>query len=463
LKKKTVFVCNECGAESVKWYGRCPSCNGWNTLIEESVIEEKGKSGKREHIAGKPLPIKEISGGDTERYVLGMPELDGVLGGGLVPGSSILLGGEPGIGKSTLLLQVAKMMGDHHGLALYITGEESAYQVKMRAQRLDALCDQMMLLAETDLERALEAAKALPVAVLIIDSVQAVYLPELDSAPGSVSQVRACAAACLEFARQKNAVVILVGHVTKEGALAGPRVLEHMVDTVLYFEGERHTSFRLLRTVKNRFGSTNDIGIFEMGEKGLFPYAQPSLFFLSQRPKSASGSAVTCVMQGSRPMLMEIQALVVPSVFGNPRRLASGIDYNRLLLIIAVLERKLGLSLGNKDIYVNVAGGMRIEDPAADLAVAAAIASAYYDRPIEEKLFLLGEIGLLGEVRSIGQLERRKKEGMNFGFDMALVPQANTPQEGRKKGADITLSSHLPGKLITVADLPEVLNILGLC
>lgn len=461
MKKKTIYVCNECGAESVKWYGRCPSCNGWNTLIEENVIEEKRVPGRQERFASKPLPIKEITGGDTDRYVLGMPELDGVLGGGLVPGSSILLGGEPGIGKSTLLLQVAKMMGDKHGLALYITGEESAYQVKMRAQRLDALCDRVMLLAETDLERALEAAKALPVSLLILDSVQAVYLPQLDSAPGSVSQVRACAAACLEFARQTNAVVILVGHVTKEGALAGPRVLEHMVDTVLYFEGERHTSFRLLRTVKNRFGSTNEIGVFEMGEGGLFPYAQPSLFFLAQRPKAASGSAVTCVMQGSRPMLMEIQALVAPSVFGNPRRLASGIDYNRLLLIIAVLERKLGLSLGNKDVYVNVAGGMRIEDPAADLSVAAAIASSFYERPIEENLLLLGEIGLLGEVRCVGQIDRRKKEGGNFGFDVAIVPQANAYKEGQKKAH--TSSTPQPSKLIEVSDLPEALAILGLC
>jgi DNA repair protein RadA/Sms len=449
VKTKTIFVCNECGGESAKWQGKCPHCQAWNTLVEEKVISVKSGGIGSQNAARtvmKPERIEDIDSAGLERFVLGMAELDGVLGGGIVPGSSILLGGEPGIGKSTILLQLSKMM-EKYGDTLYITAEESMQQVKMRAERLAALSPRMYLMAENNIELALAEASKLDISLLVLDSVQAVFSPDIDSAPGSVSQVRAAATACLAFAREKGCAVILIGHVTKEGTLAGPRVLEHMVDTVLYFEGERNTSFRLLRAVKNRFGSTNEIGIFEMAEKGLIPFAQPSQFFLGQRPALVAGSAVTCVMQGSRPMLLEVQALVVPTAFGNPRRLAAGLDYNRLLIIIAVLERKLGFPLGSRDVYLNIAGGLKIEDPAADLAVAAAVASSLKERPLAENLLIMGEIGLLGEVRSIGQAERRLKEGLSFGFDEALLPKANT-----EKGNGT--------KIIKIKDLPEALSIL---
>ncbi len=450
MKKTTVFVCNECGGESVKWYGRCPSCGAWNTLVEEKVIKNstsaQTQSGKK--VISKPQSISNVCLAENPRYILGIAELDNVLGGGLVQGSSLLLGGEPGIGKSTLLLQVAQAFAKY-GKTLYITGEESAQQVRMRAERLDVLSPEVFLLAETNLQLALDQARDMQPTLLIVDSVQAVFSEDLESAPGSVSQVRAVAAACLEFARETDAVVILVGHVTKEGMLAGPRVLEHMVDTVLYFEGDRYTSFRLLRSVKNRFGSTNEIGIFEMVEQGLMPYAQPSLFFLGQRPKGVAGSAVTCVMQGSRPMLLEVQALVAPTAFGNPRRLASGLDLNRLLLIIAVLERKLGLALGSQDIYLNIAGGLRVDDRAADLAVALAIFSSFREVPIDEDLVAMGELGLLGEIRSIGQAERRVKEALSFGFKQALLPKAN-----QKKA--------VAEGVIFASDLNELLKVLKL-
>ena len=446
--KKTVFVCNECGASNAKWYGRCPACGAWNSMVEEKVSTPKG--GRERARQTEPArPLTEVPKQEVERYLLGMDELDGVLGGGLVPGASLLLGGEPGIGKSTLLLQAAQMMGEQHGKVLYITGEESAHQVRLRAERLRALCPQVLLLAETNLETALEEAEKHDIKLLIVDSVQAVFSPALDSAPGSVSQVRACAAQCLEFARESDAAVILVGHVTKEGTLAGPRVLEHMVDTVLYFEGERNGSFRILRAVKNRFGSTNEIAIFDMQEKGLIPFSEPSSFFLAQKPPSMPGSSVTCLLQGSRPLLLEVQALTASSAFGNPRRLAAGFDYNRLLIIVAVLERKLGLPLGGQDIYLNVAGGMKIEDPACDLAAAAAIASSLRGYAIEDDIAVMGEIGLLGEVRGISQAERRVKEAARFGFTRAVLPGIS----GEALGG---------GTLLKVNDVRNALFVLGL-
>ena len=423
-KKKTLFVCNECGSSSPKWLGRCPACGEWNTFTEEKEVEEKeARVGARKQTS--PLPLTEIPTQDVERFRLGMDELDTVLGGGIVPGSSLLLGGEPGIGKSTLLLQAAKLMGEKHGRVLYITGEESAQQVRMRAERLGALSPQVLLLAETDIDHALDEAAKYAVSLIILDSVQAVFTEDFESAPGSVSQVRTCAAKCVDFARKYNAAVFLVGHVTKEGMLAGPRVLEHMVDTVLYFEGERNNSFRILRAVKNRFGSTNEIAVFEMREEGLTPFSDPSGFFLAQRPENIAGSVVSCIMQGSRPLLLEVQALTASTAFGNPRRLAAGMDYNRLLIIVAVLERKLGFSLSNQDIYINIAGGMKIDDPACDLAVACAIASSVRAAPIEEGVVIMGEIGLLGEVRGISHPERRIKEAARFGFNKPLLPKAN--------------------------------------
>ena len=422
-KSKTIFFCTECGGESVRWMGKCPHCGAWNTLVEEKLSPDPAPSqpGRVYLPPAKAQPITNVSGEQNRRWQLGLPELDQVLGGGLVPGSSVLLGGEPGIGKSTLLLQAAKAMSSQ-GRVLYISGEESAAQIRLRADRLHALSDQVYLLAQTDLEAALDEARAIQPGLLILDSVQAVCSNQLQSAPGSVSQVRAVAAAAIALGWELGCAVMLIGHVTKEGMLAGPRVLEHMVDTVLYFEGERYNTFRLLRAVKNRFGSTNEVGVFQMTGEGLAPLLTPSAYFLSQREGGCPGSGVCCLMQGVRPLLMEIQALTAKTNFGNPRRLAAGYDYNRLMIILAVLERKLGLQLGDKDVYVNVAGGMRIDDPAADLAVAAAIVSSVLDRPMEDKVLLLGEIGLLGELRHVSQIDRRLKEGASFGFQVAVCP-----------------------------------------
>lgn len=451
---KTVFFCSECGGESIRWVGKCPHCGSWNTMVEQKAEDQalRGSKGKICLNPERPQPINKVEVDRQKRYLLGIEELDTVLGGGLMPMSSVLLGGEPGIGKSTLLLQVAAKMADY-GQVLYISGEEAAEQIKLRYERLrgdqdSAREDRIYLMAQTDIEAALAEAACLKPALLILDSVQALFSPDLESAAGSVSQVRAVAAAAIGFSRTHHTAVMLIGHVTKEGMLAGPRVLEHMVDTVLYFEGERYNALRLLRAVKNRFGSTNEIGVFEMGEQGLLPVSA-SAYFLEQRYPSASGSAVTCVLQGTRPLLIEVQALVSPSAFGNPRRLASGYDYNRLLLIIAVLERKLNLRFGEKDIYLNIAGGLRLDDPAADLAAAAAIVSSAADRPVEKEVLLLGEIGLLGELRSVSQEERRIREASAFGFQKTVCPT------GKEK--------HTPElRRLTAANLEEALKILGL-
>jgi len=448
-KSKTMFFCQECGGESVRWMGKCPHCGAWNSLVEEKIHEESpaAKPGRVSLPAAKAQPITRVAAEKNRRWLLGLPELDQVLGGGLVPGSSVLLGGEPGIGKSTLLLQAAQAMSAH-GKVLYISGEESAEQIRLRAERLQALSEQVYLLAQTDIDAALSEVESIRPSLLIIDSVQAVFSGQIQSAPGSVSQVRAVAAAAIAQARELGCAVMLIGHVTKEGMLAGPRVLEHMVDTVLYFEGERYNAFRLLRAVKNRFGSTNEVGVFQMTERGLSPLLSPSAYFLSQREGGSPGSAVCCLMQGARPLLMEIQALTAKSGFGNPRRLAAGYDYNRLMIILAVLERKLGLSLGDKDVYVNVAGGMRVDDPAADLAVAAAIVSSALDRPIEDKVLLLGEIGLLGELRHVSQSARRLKEALSFGFKLAVCPEQEEVPAGLRR--------------LVAKDVAQALSLLGL-
>ena len=453
-KAKTVFFCSECGGESVRWVGKCPYCGAWNTMVEQKVEPEHSQSsaGRVQLSRSTPCQINHIPAKEGQRYLLGIDELDTVLGGGLTPGSSVLLGGEPGIGKSTLLLQAAVRMAAY-GKVLYISGEEAAEQIKLRYQRImsandEAVADNIYLLAQTDIDSALAEAAELQPALLILDSVQALFSPQLESAAGSVSQVRAVAAAAIAFAREHYAAVMLIGHVTKEGMLAGPRVLEHMVDTVLYFEGERYNALRLLRAVKNRFGSTNEIGVFEMAETGLQP-VEASAYFLEQRHLSSPGSAVTCVLQGTRPLLIEVQALVSPSSFGNPRRLSSGYDYNRLLLIIAVLERKLKLRLNDKDIYINIAGGMRLDDPAADLAVATAVASSAAEIPVEQELLLLGEIGLLGELRGVTQEERRLKEAAAFGFQKAICPPAKNKPKGELRRLE-------------AANLDEALRMLGL-
>ena len=449
-KARSVFFCTECGGESVKWMGKCPHCGAWNTLVEEKIQPEptSAKPGRIATQSARAQSLPQISVDEMKRLVTGIEELDTVLGGGLVPGSSVLLGGEPGIGKSTLLLQAAAKMS-RYGKVLYVSGEESIQQIRQRAERLGAVEKNIYLLSQTEIGAALSEARSLSPVLLILDSVQAVFSPALDSAPGSVSQVRAVAAEAIGFARESGAVVMLIGHVTKEGMLAGPRVLEHMVDAVLYFEGERYHAFRLLRAVKNRFGSTNEVGVFEMESQGLLPLRSPSSYFLAERRAAFAGSTVSCVMQGSRPLLLEVQALVSPSSFGNPRRLATGFDFNRLLLIIAVLERKMGLPLGNKDVYLNIAGGMRVDDPAADLAVAVAIASSLKDIPIEENLLLVGELGLLGELRTVGQLNRRAREAAAFGFCTLLAPGSQEKEERLLRQ-------------LKVNDLPEALRILAL-
>ena len=456
-KEKTVFFCASCGGESIRWQGRCPQCGEWNTLVEERVRKESG--GKA--ISSRPLeqaaPLTELSGAMEARWHLGLSELDNVLGGGLVPGSSVLLAGEPGIGKSTLLLQLAQGFSAT-GQTLYISGEESPRQILSRAARLQTISDNILLLAENEISRALAEAGRLRPALLIIDSVQALYDAELSGAGGSVSQVRAVAAACLMAARQIGCAVVLVGHVTKDGQIAGPRLLEHMVDAVLYFEGDRHQALRLLRAVKNRFGATNEVGVFEMTGGGLLPLAQPSAYFLSGRETIRPGSAATCVMQGNRPLLLEVQALVAPSSFGNARRLAAGYDTQRLLMLLAVLERRFGLPLASRDVYVNVAGGLRVEDTAIDLAAAAAVVSSLKERPLEEGLLIFGELGLLGELRAVGQVERRLREGAAFGFKAALLPRKSAILRNREEKTD---KKSAP-RALEAADLAQALTILGL-
>jgi len=436
-KNKTIYVCRECGYDTVKWYGRCPGCGAWNTFEEEILSSKFPLEPEKPAALSKPQSICDIVSKDAERMELDKSEIDGVLGGGIVPGSLVLVGGEPGIGKSTLLMQIAQTVGTRFGKTLYVTGEESAYQVRMRAERLGALSPAVLLLTETNVQRILGHARTIRPVLLVLDSIQTVYHPEMSSVPGSVSQVRQCTAEVLRFAKENNTAVFLVGHVTKEGTLAGPRVLEHMVDTVLYFEGERYQSFRLLRAIKNRFGSTNEIAVFEMQHKGLVPYTNPSQVFLKQKPVGVAGSTVVCAMQGTRPVLLEIQALATSTLFGNPRRLASGVDYNRMLIILAVMEKVVGMNLASQDVYINVAGGIRIEDPAVDLAVAVAVASSFRNTEIDSQIAFMGEIGLGGEVRAVTNLDRRLKETAKLGFNKAVVPRGNVLNSCDNPGLDL--------------------------
>ena len=439
MKAKSVFVCQECGAMSPKWQGRCTACGAWNSLVEEipQPVSNSKKSAMINAESSGPLPMNKVDLTKVERFKVGIAELDNVLGGGLVPGSFVLLGGEPGIGKSTILLQLALKVSKNQGKVLYVSGEESSAQVRMRAERLGAVSDDLWLLTENNLEVIIHYAQKQNCKLLIVDSIQTVFLPELSAAPGSVSQVRQCGSELLRLAKDTGITIILVGHVTKEGTLAGPRVLEHMVDTVLYFEGERMNSLRLLRAIKNRFGSTNELGVFEMSSKGLLPLADPTGVFLSHHENLISGSTVGCALQGSRPVMLEIQALTSPTNFGNPRRLAAGIDYNRLLIIIAVLEKKVGLNLSNQDIYLNIIGGLKVDDPAIDLAVAAAIVSSYREIPIPSHTVVMGEIGLTGELRPAGQTSRRLSEIKKLGFSTAIVAK----EKGiNKSGVDLDLA-----------------------
>ena len=421
-KTRTKFVCQQCGYESPRWSGQCPQCGQWNTLVE--TVEERGGPAVT-RLPGQMAPqsITAISAEGFARIPVPMDEFNRALGGGIVPGSVILIGGDPGIGKSTLLLQISGLLAASGKTTLYVSGEESVQQVKMRADRLGIADDKLFILSETNLGHILSQIDPLQPQLVIVDSIQSVYLEDLESSAGSIGQVRECAATLLRLAKSRHIPMFIVGHVTKEGAIAGPRVLEHMVDTVLYLEGERFHAYRLLRSVKNRFGSTDEVGVFEMGELGLAEISNPSQAFLSERLASATGSAVAVTMEGTRPLLVEIQGLTTPTSTGLPRRTANGIDFNRTLLLVAVLSKRVGYKLGTHDVFVNVVGGMRINEPAADLAVAAAIASSYRNVPVPEDCVLLGEIGLSGELRSVGHAERRLNEAAKLGFKRCIVPR----------------------------------------
>ncbi len=429
LKQKTVFACQECGYEAVRWLGRCPDCNAWNSLVEEAdFAPEFTKAGPNDFHAAfskePPVAIDRIESIRDERFSTYIAEFDRVLGGGVVSGSVTLIGGDPGIGKSTLLLQASDSLSAGRKV-LYVSGEESIKQTKLRADRVGSASPQLFIVNETNLDSIQEYINKLRPQVVVIDSIQVVYKDALSSSPGSVSQVRLCAQELTFMAKKMGVSLFLVGHVTKEGNIAGPRVLEHMVDTVLYFEGERHMSFRLLRAVKNRFGSTNEIGIFRMEDNGLKEVPNPSGIFLEGRPKGISGFVVVPTVEGTRPLLVEVQALVSPANFAIPKRETRGIDYNRLSLIAAVLERRVGIGLGKSNIYVNVAGGVNITEPAVDLGIAVAIASNYKDVPCGYDCAVMGEVGLGGEIRSINNIEKRLKESERLGFKRVLIPKSN--------------------------------------
>jgi len=406
----------------VKWLGRCGGCGEWNTLVEEVESNTRANTKSISTSVTKPLSILDIPTQSEKRYSTGLVECDRVLGGGMVPGSLVLIGGDPGIGKSTLLLQVAHRLASDGRIVLYVSGEESMTQLKLRAERLGTLNRGLYVLAETDIDLAIRAVEEVSPDFLIVDSIQTVFSSALSAAPGSVSQVRECTGVLLRLAKSRNIATFIVGHVTKDGNLAGPRLLEHIVDAVLYFEGERHHAYRVLRAVKNRFGSTNEIAIFEMSDAGLDEVTNPSEMFLSERSDKTSGSAVVAALEGSRPLLIEVQALVASSNFGTPRRTATGADYNRVSLIMAVLEKRYGMHIQNSDAYVNVAGGIRVEEPAVDLGLALALVSSFRDKPLSNQDVFIGEVGLTGEVRSVSRLDQRVKEASKLGFERCFAP-----------------------------------------
>lgn len=426
-KKSTVFFCQNCGFESAKWMGQCPGCREWNTFVEEQVstaaLKKNGTQGSTAR--QKPAVLSEITMEKEDRISTGMQELDRVLGGGVVAGSLTLVGGDPGIGKSTLLLQVCRNFSDAGAKVLYISGEESLKQIKMRAERIGSFNDNLLLLCETNLSLIEDTIRSRKPQIVIIDSIQTMYSEDVSAAPGSVSQVRESTALFLQLAKGLGVSIFIVGHVTKEGTVAGPRVLEHMVDTVLYFEGDRYASYRILRSVKNRFGSTNEIGVFEMREEGLTEVRNPSEYMLSGRPKDACGCVVACTVEGTRPLMVEMQALVCHSNFGIPRRQATGVDFNRVNLLMAVLEKRLGLQMSGCDAYVNLAGGIRIQEPAVDLGMVMAIVSSFKNRPVDESTVVFGEVGLSGEVRAVSLAEQRLQEAVKLSFTICVMPKAN--------------------------------------
>lgn len=447
-KQKTFFTCQQCGFQSPKWLGKCPDCRQWNTLAEESAVSPT-TNGRSLAAPGRPQRLTEVDSREEDRLKCGISELDRTLGGGVVPGSLILVGGDPGIGKSTLLLQAVDQLA-RRGKALYVTAEESTRQVKMRGERLGVNAEELYLLAETSLEQIHKRVEELKPDFLVIDSIQTIFTSNLDSAPGSVSQVRECAGRLMLLAKGDGIPTFLVGHVTKDGAIAGPRMLEHMVDTVLYFEGDPGHPYRILRAVKNRFGSTNEIGVFEMKEEGLTEVSNPSELFLAERPEKSAGSAVVPTLEGSRPILVELQALVSASSFGTPQRTAIGIDHKRIALLLAILEKKVEFSISGQDIFLNVAGGVRLDEPAVDLGAIAALASSHLNRPIEPQTVVFGEVGLTGEVRAVSRPELRVSEAARLGFNRCVLPKGNLKNLEAPRGM----------KLIGVRQASEALEVI---
>jgi len=423
-KAKTIFVCSECGNESPKWLGKCPACNSWNTFYEQKIEKYTETNKIEKKINNTPKPLNTYVGQEANRTSTGFSELDRVLGGGLVKGSLILLGGEPGIGKSTLILQLCeKVQGE--GKVLYVSGEESAEQIKLRADRLEVKNDELLFLGETDIDVVRDAIGEIKPKLVIIDSIQTMYSDEISAAAGSVSQVREITSQIMRTCKSQQITTVIIGHVTKDGNIAGPRVLEHMVDTVLYLEGERYNTYRILRAVKNRFGSTNEIGMFEMRQEGMCEVTNPSDILITERDDNPSGSCIVASIEGTRPILVEMQALTAATVFGMPKRTANGFDYNRMAVLIAVLEKRAGLSIGNHDVYLNIAGGMRLSEPAIDLGIIATVASAYKNVPIPQTTVVMGEVGLTGEVRRINLIEKRLKEAEKLGFKTCIIPENN--------------------------------------
>jgi len=455
-KSRVEFVCEVCGNSSPRWDGRCASCGEWNSLREVRVQEEKVQisSGQKEFSVEKPVPITAIPAEGDVRLQTGIGEFDRILGGGLVPGSVILIGGEPGIGKSTLMLQVLHTYSANLGLStLYVTGEESLAQIRLRAERLGSLNSNLNILVETQVDHVTAHLREMKPAVVIIDSIQTQYAPEVPSVPGSISQLRECAARLLYQAKSLTIPIFFIGHVTKAGIIAGPRILEHMVDTVLYFEGERHHTYRILRAVKNRYGSTNEIGIFEMTQNGLMEVTNPSACFLEERPVDGVGSAVCATLEGTRPLLIEVQSLTsYNGGFGAPRRTTSGIDARRVALLLAVLEKRLGLIFVDQDVFVNAAGGIKIEEPAADLATLVAIVSSFRNKPVDPELLIIGEVGLSGEIRSVTHFDRRLHEGERLGFKRCLTTKTHLKKENRASGIEI----------IGAGNIREALDLIGL-
>lgn len=446
-KNKTVFFCGECGHESVKWLGQCPSCKTWNSFTEAPVVKKGGSSLKTGTAASLPTKIKDISLEADERIITGISELDRVLGGGIVKGSLVLVGGDPGIGKSTLLLQMCAELAEKNISVLYVSGEESERQIAIRSERLGGKFSDMLLFCETDIEKIEAAIEQGRPEVVIVDSIQTMYSSKADSAAGSISQVREVTSTLLRISKGLGVSIFIVGHVTKEGTVAGPRTLEHMVDTVLYFEGEDVASYRILRAVKNRFGSTNEVGVFDMEQTGLREVANPSEYMLKGMPENAPGSVVACTMEGSRPILVEVQALVCQTNFNFPKRTTAGADYNRVNILIAVLEKRLGLNLGNCDAYVNVAGGLKINEPALDLAIVAALISSYRNRESKGKIIAFGEVGLTGEVRGVNLARLRLEEIAKFGENLIIIPKVNYTKD-------------LPFKVLPVSNVRELMDII---